>query len=79
MTKTELLELLLVERHLPLPTTPKPGEIYDDPADQAARRADLEAAVDSFEKDPGRKRPSQDEPVKLVQRKGIWIADRSAA
>jgi hypothetical protein len=49
----------------------------DTPELQAARRAELLEAVKAFEKNPGRKRPVK--PVKLVQRRGIWVADRSAA
>ena len=49
----------------------------DTPELQATRRAVLLAAVKAFEKNPGRKRPPKT-PV-LVQRRGIWTADRSAA
>lgn len=50
----------------------------DTPELQAARRAELLEAVKAFEKNPGRKRPRPDN-VRLIQRRGVWVADRSAA
>lgn len=71
MTRDELLELLLVERHLPLPPAPKPGVPYDDPRDQYTRRASLLADVDAFEKDSARRRP--DEGVQFERRGAILV------
>lgn len=51
----------------------------DTPELQAARRAELLAAVKAFEKNPGRKRPPKNDAPALVLHRGIWIADRSAA
>lgn len=52
MTKDELLESLLVERHLPLPPMPQdPSPMYDDSEDLVnARRAALVKAVELSEK-----------------------------
>lgn len=50
----------------------------DAPAEQNNRRADLLEAVTAFEKNPGRRHTGTDD-VRLVLRRGIWVADRSAA
>lgn len=75
MTKTELLELLLVERFMPLPPppaqAPAPDEVYapqiayDTKAVQAARRRTLLEATD--------------DAAVLVKRRGIYVVPRSAA
>lgn len=51
----------------------------DTPELQAARRAELLEAVKAFEKNPGRKRPRNEAAPVMVLRRGIWVADRSAA
>ena len=97
MTKTELLEALLVERHLPLPPKPQePAPVYDDSEAVVKARCDaLVKAVEASEKNARRhsKRakatgqwvpaatPARDPDAAppLVLRKGIWVADRSAA
>lgn len=53
--------------------------VEDTPELQAMRRAVLLAAVKAFEKNPGRKRPAKLDAPQLVQRRGVWVADRSAA
>lgn len=51
----------------------------DTPELQAARRTELLAAVEAFEKNPGRKRPARNDTPALMLHRGIWVADRSAA
>lgn len=79
MTKDELLEALLVERHLPLPPSPKAGIPYDHPKDQHARRTALLEEIDEFEKDPGRKRPSEDDAPRFVRRGAILVSVKEDA
>lgn len=88
MTKDELLEMLLVERHLPVPPPPPEPEPVFEPDtrdNQRDRRAELTAAVKASTKKPRRKpippvrRIDPDEGPRLVQHRGIWIADRNAA
>lgn len=75
MTKTELLELLLVERFMPLPPTP------------ASTRTSAEMYVpvipeDTKEAVQKRRRElldATDAPAVLVQRRGIYVVPRSAA
>jgi hypothetical protein len=73
MNRAQLVELLSVERFLPLPPAPKAGEVYDDPKDQYSRRLELSEAVKAYEHDH-----RDDAPP--MRRKGmILVADRSAA
>lgn len=75
MNKTELLEMLLVERFMPLPPRPAPGLAVDEARVphvaedtqivQAARRRTLLDATD--------------DPAVLVQRRGIYVVPRRAA
>lgn len=76
MTRAELVELLEVERFLPLPPRPAPGlatnsgiripVIADDTEEaQEERRQTLLNATD--------------DPAVLVQRRGIYVVPRSAA
>ncbi|MFC0626145.1 hypothetical protein [Kribbella deserti] len=84
MTRAELLELLTVERHLPLPPAPRPGLPHDSAADQRARRQILKAEVEAFEQahpnDFGsRHKPrNSDETVTFVRRGLIYVQGGAA-
>lgn len=88
MTKDELLEMLLVERHLPVPPPPAEPEPVFEPDTLANQRQRLTTlAREVADAAPKRKR----KPVppirridpnagpRMVQRRGVWVADRSAA
>jgi len=75
MTKTELLELLLVERFLPLPPTPKPATapsetyvpvVLEDTKE--AQKARCQALLEA-----------EDDTAVLVKRNGLWIVKGDAA
>lgn len=72
MTRAELVEMLQVERYLPLPPTPKPGQTYDDPRDQYARRTALDEAVQEFDQ------KHRDAAPPMV-RKGMILVPAAAA
>lgn len=50
MTRAELVEQLQVERHLPLPPIPKAGMPHDTAKEQHARRVELMAEVEEFDR-----------------------------
>jgi len=77
MNRAQLVELLAVERHLPLPPVPKAGEIYEDPKMQYARRVELMTAVESFEVDQRNKKRRAATP-KLVKKGLIYVAEAAA-
>lgn len=88
MTKDELLELLLVERHLPVPPPPpEPEPVFepDTKQNQRSRRAtlgrELAAATPKRKRKPVPpvRRIKPDDTPRMVLRRGIWVADRSAA
>ena len=83
MTKDELLELLLIERHLPVPPPPPEAEPVFEPdtaENQKRRLATLNREFAPNRKPvPAVRRLDPDEGPRLVQRRGIWVADRSAA
>lgn len=77
MTKDELLEALLVERHLPLPAVPKEGVPYDDPKVQEMRRIEIDTAVESFDHEQrNKKRRAAARP--LLVKKGLTHVPRKS-
>lgn len=88
MTKDELLEMLLVERHLPVPPPPsEPEPVFepDTPENQRRRLATLNREVAAAAPKratkpiPPVRRIDPDAGPRMVQRRGVWVADRSAA
>lgn len=76
MNRAQLVELLTVERFLPLPPRPAPG---------LAANADIRVPViadDTKEAVEARRRTllnATDDPAVLVQRRGIYVVPRRAA
>lgn len=79
MTRAELVELLQVERHLPLPPVPKEGVPYDDPKMQRARQQELDTAVESFDLDQRNKKRRAEATPRLVKKGLIYRQERTAA
>jgi hypothetical protein len=89
MNRAQLVELLSVERHLPLPPKPKPGLTLNEdwevviPRDsremQHARQLELDTAVESFNHDQRNKERRSEAAPRLVKKGLIYVQDRSAA
>lgn len=75
MTKTELLELLLVERFMPLPPCPAPGLAADGV--QVPRIAEDTKKVQEERRQALLE--ATDDAAVLVKRRGIYVVPRSAA
>jgi hypothetical protein len=92
MTRAELVERLSVERHLPLPPTPKPGlaavPVGDDweiviPRDsrelQHARQLELDTAVESFNHEQRNEERRSKAAPRLVKKGMIYVAEKRPA
>lgn len=66
MTRAELIELLQVERFLPLPPAPRAGIPVDSKKEQDSRKQELDAAVQSFDEEHRHEAPA-------LRRKGMIL------
>lgn len=86
MTRAELVGMLEVERHLPLPTHAEPEPVFEpDTAENQRRRCaalsrDLHTIAVRDRKGPMPVAPTRSAPgLRLVKKGLIFVADRSAA